>query len=281
MLYEQFFITEETVNEYLFFLVEEEHAAATIKKYSHSLNSLKDFLDGKEVTKQAVIEWETELCQTHKKTSVNSMLVAVNGFFAYFKLRIKMKLLKIQQTAFVPKNKIMTQTDYERLIRAAMAENDEQLALVMQTLGSTGIRISELKFITVETALDGKADVTNKNKTRIVFICSDLQNLLLGYAKKENITTGSIFITRNGKPLDRSNIWRKIKNLSEKANVEKSKLFTHNFRKMFAKSFYTESKDIAKLADVLGHSNISTTRIYIMESGDEHLRIIESLKLVV
>ena len=209
------------------------------------------------------------------------MLVAVNGFFNYFGFKIKMKLAKIQKNTFIPKNKIMTYGDYGRLINAARARNDEQLVLLMQTLGSTGIRVSELKFITVETVRNGYAEVTNKGKTRIVFISEDLKKVLLPYAKKKGIKSGYIFITRNGKPLDRSNIWRKIKNLSEMAGVEKSKVFTHNFRKIFANMFYSKSKDIAKLADILGHSNVSTTRLYIMESGDKHLKIIQSMKMVI
>ena len=281
MFNSKFLITAESIAQYIENLRNNEHAEATIEKYEHDIRAFAHYLNDSEATKQAAIEWRKELQETHAATSVNAAISAVNGYFEFFDLGIKMKFLKIQKNTFIPKEKILTQKDYERLIHAARAKNDERLVCIMQTLGSTGIRVSELKFITVESVLDGKAEVTNKNKTRIVFICNDLKNLLLGYAKKENITSGSIFITRNAKPLDRSNIWRKIKNLSEKANVEKSKLFTHNFRKMFAKSFYTKSKDIAKLADILGHSNINTTRVYIMESGDEHLKIIESLKLVV
>ena len=277
----QFFITEEKINEYLSYLREEEHAPATIEKYSRDIRNFKNFLNGSEITKQAAVDWEIKLCETHKKSSVNAMLVAVNGFFRYFNIKINMKLLKIQRNTFVSKNKILSAGDYERLIHAAKSRNDECLALLMQTLGSTGIRVSELKFITVAAVRDGKAEVTNKSKTRIVFIIKALKNLLLAYTKKRGIISGCIFITKNGKPLDRSNIWRKIKKLSESAKIEKSKLFTHNFRKMFALRFYNKSKDISKLADILGHSNINTTRLYIMENGDKHLKIIESLKLVI
>ena len=277
----QFFITDEKINEYLSYLRDEERAPATIEKYSRDIRSFKNFLDGGEATKQAAITWENKLCETRKKTSVNAMLVAVNGFFSYFGFKIKMKLAKIQKNTFIPKNKIMTYGDYGRLINTARAQNDEQLVLLMQTLGSTGIRVSELKFITVETVRNGYAEVTNKGKTRIVFISEDLKKVLLPYAKKKGIKSGYIFITRNGKPLDRSNIWRKIKNLSEAAGVEKSKVFTHNFRKIFASRFYGKSKDIAKLADILGHSSVSTTRLYIMEGGEKHLKIIESLKMVI
>lgn len=281
MLTDKFYITEKNITEYISYLKDEEHAHATIEKYSRDIRNLKDFLNGTEITKQAVIEWENKLYETHKKTSINAMLVAVNGFFKYFNLKINMKLLKIQKNTFIAKNKILTPGDYERLIYAAKSRNDERLSLLMQTLGSTGIRVSELKFITVEAVHDGKAEVTNKSKTRVVFINKDLKRLLLTYAKKRSIISGCIFITKNGKPLDRSNIWRKIKKLSKLSGVEKSKLFIHNFRKMFALRFYKKSKDISKLADILGHSNINTTRLYIMESGDEHLKIIESLKLVI
>jgi len=278
---DKFFITTKKIYEYISYLKNEENSPATIEKYTRDIRNFKDFLNDAEVTKQMAIEWENKLCETHKKTSVNAMLVAINGFFKYFNLKIKMKLFKIQQNTFIPKNKVLTTGDYERLINAAKSRNDEQLALLMQTLGSTGIRVSELKFITVEAVWNGKAEITNKSKTRVVFIVKDLKKLLLAYAKKHDIISGCIFVTKNGKPLDRSNIWRKIKGLSEVARVEKSKLFTHNFRKMFAIRFYNKSKDISKLADILGHSNINTTRLYIMESGDEHLKIIESLKLVI
>ena len=278
---DKFYITTEKINEYISYLRDEEHAPATIEKYSRDIRNLKDFLNNSEVTKQTAIEWEYELCQTHKKSSVNAMIVAVNGFFKYFNIKINIKLLKIQKNTFLSKNKILSVNDYERLINTAKSRNDESLALLMQTLGSTGIRVSELKFITVEAMRDRKAEVTNKNKTRIVFITKDLKKLLLAYSKKRGIISGSIFVTKTGKPLDRSNIWRKIKKLSELAKVEKNKLFTHNFRKMFALRFYNKSKDISKLADILGHSNINTTRLYIMESDDKHLKIIESLKLVI
>ena len=281
MFNSKFFITAESIAQYIENLKNNEHAEATIEKYEHDIRAFAHYLNDSEATKQAAIEWRKELQETHAATSVNAAISAVNGYFEFFDLGIKMKFLKIQKNTFIPKEKILTQKDYERLIHAARAKNDEQLVCIMQTLGSTGIRVSELKFITVESVLDGKAEVTNKNKTRMVFICEDLKKLLLDYAKKKGIASGAIFITRNGKPLDRSNIWRKIQNLSDTAKVKKSKLFPHNFRKMFAKSFYGKSKDLAKLSDLLGHGNINTTKIYIMETGDEHLKIIESLKLVI
>jgi len=276
-----FFITTEKINEFISHLQKKERAPATIEKYTRDIRNFKDFLNGAEVTKQALVEWSNKLCETYKKASVNAMIVAVNRFCKYCKFKIKKKLLKIQQNTFIPQNKILTYNDYVRLINAAKARNDEQLVLLMETLGSTGIRVSELKYITVEAVRCGLAEVTNKGKTRTVFIIDDLKKVLLPYAKKKGIKSGSIFITRNGKPLDRSNIWRKLKNLSEAAGVEKSKVFTHNFRKIFAVMYYNKSKDIVKLADILGHSNVMTTRIYIMESSARHLKIIKSMKMVI
>ena len=225
----KFYITDEKMHQYISYLKEEEHASATIEKYTRDIRNFKDFLNGSEVTKQAAIEWESQLFETHKKTSINAMLVAVNGFFKYYNVKISMKLLKIQRNTFIPKNKVLTTGDYERLIYAAQSQNDERLAFLIQTLGSTGIRVSELRFIIVEAVMDGKTKVSNKSKTRIVFITKDFKKLLLAYAKKHGITTGCIFVTKNGKVIDRSNIWRKIKRLSEVAKVEKNKLFPEIF----------------------------------------------------
>ena len=278
---DKFYITEANITEYIFYHITEEHAASTIDKYTQIIRDFAGFANGSEITKQLVINWENELKKTHKITSVNTMLTAVNGFFAYFNLNIKMKLLKIQKNTFIPQSKILTKSDYERLIETAREQKDELMALLMQTLGSTGIRIGELKFITVEAAQEGKSEVTNKSKTRIVFIPKELNKRLLTYAKKCGITSGGIFVTRSGKPLDRSNISRRIKKIGKAAGIEESKLFCHNFRRLFAVSFYSKSRDLSKLADLLGHSRLDTTRIYIMESGASHLKIIESMQMII
>ena len=171
--------------------------------------------------------------------------------------------------------------DYEKLIKVALKNNNERLSLIIQTLGCTGIRISELKYITVDAARTGEVTIRCKGKTRTVFLISKLRSKLINYAKKNGIQNGVIFITRGGKPIDRSNVWREMKKLCAECGIEKEKVFPHNLRHLFDRSFYKIEKDIAKLADVLGHSSINTTRIYIISTGSEHRRQMENLKLVI
>lgn len=212
--------------------------------------------------------------------TVNAMLVAINGFFSFFELGIKVKPLKIQRTTFLTEEKELTFKEYIRLLKAAYARN-ERIAHIMQTICATGIRVSELKFITADAVRSGQAKVRNKGKIRTVFIPNDLKILLLQYAEKHGIQSGSIFITKTGRPLDRSNIWTAMKNLCAAAGVDESKVFPHNLRRLFARTFYAKDRDIMKLSDMLGHSDVATTKIYVMDTGSEHRRIINSLGLVI
>jgi len=208
------------------------------------------------------------------------MIAAINGFFNFFKCDIKIKQYKIQHKTFIPTECELTNEDYEKLLRTAKMQNNERLCFVMQTICATGIRVSELQFITVEAIKKGYAEIQNKGKIRTILIPTDLIQVLLRYIKKHKIKSGCIFITKNGKPLNRSNIWAEMKKLCKTAGVDEKKVFPHNLRRHFAIRFYNKIKDLSKLADVLGHSNINTTRIYLKGSSAEHLRIINSLGLV-
>ena len=194
--------------------------------------------------------------------------------------KIHLKSLRIQRRLFAEKKKELTRAEYERLVKAARGKEDERLALILETICSTGIRVSEIKYITFEAALSGRADISLKGKIRTILIPKKLCRRLIRYAKGKNIRSGQIFLTRSGKPLSRKQIWADMKAVCEAAHVDKEKVFPHNLRHLFARAFYTATKDIAKLADVLGHSSIQTTRIYLISTEEEHRSAIERLKLV-
>lgn len=192
-----------------------------------------------------------------------------------------MKSLKVQQQVFCPEEKELTKAEYERLCRTAEKKQNERLCLILQTICGTDIRVSELQFITVEAVRKGEATVSLKGKTRSIFIVRDLQKKLLRYISEQKITAGAVFVTRMGKPISRTNIWREMKNLCVEAEVNPEKVFPHNLRHLFARVFYSIEKDIAKLADILGHSSINTTRIYIISTGTEHRKRMERMRLII
>ena len=262
-------------------LREQERAGATIQKYVRDLNALLEFLDGGPLTKAALLEWKGRLIESYAPASVNSMLAAVNGFLSFMGWRdLKIKPLKIQKSPFCDEGKELTQAEYARLVRAAEGEGNERLSLVIQTICATGIRVSELKFITVEAVRSGRGEINNKGKRRSVFLPEKLRRVLKKYLQKQKITAGAVFVTRGGKPIDRSNIWRDMKRLCESAGVEPGKVFPHNLRHLFARTYYALEKDLSRLADILGHSNVNTTRIYTAESGLVHARQLDRMGLV-
>ena len=215
-------------------------------------------------------------------TSANSMIAAVNSFLRYAGWHeLCIKQFKIQKTAYSSEEKELSAAEFHSLIKTAEKNNKERLSLVIQTICGTGIRVSEMQYLTVEAVRKGEATVSCKGKTRKIFVVSKLQKRLLAYAKRNNIASGMLFTTKNGKPLDRSNIWREMKKLCELAGIAAEKVFPHNLRHLFARTFYGIEKDIAKLADILGHSNINTTRIYIMTTFAEHKRKMESMRLII
>lgn len=274
-------LTAEMIQRYADYLQEQERAGATIQKYLHDLTALLDFLHGGGLTKAALIEWKTQFIEAHAPATVNSMLAAVNGFLSFMGWReLAVKLLKIQRSPFTDERRELTREEYARLVRAAEREGNQRLSLMIQTICATGIRMSELKFITVEAVKTGRTEIVNKGKRRPVFLPEKLRRLLKTYLQKQKITAGAVFVTRTGKPVDRPNIWRDMKRLCESAGVEPGKVFPHNLRHLFARTYYTLEKDLSRLADILGHSNVNTTRIYTAESGLVHARQMERMGLI-
>lgn len=275
-------ITETQLKDFTEYLRKNERSTATIQKYLHDVRHFADFSNGKAITKDTVLSYKEKLAETHALTSANSMLAALNTFFCFLGVKeFCVKQFKVQKQTYLPEEKELTRSEYLRLVTAAEKTGNERLSLIIQTICGSGIRVSELKFITVEAVNRGKAEVRCKGKIRTVFIVKELKRKLLRYANRTGIKTGSIFITKTGKPVNRTNIWREMKNLCQKANINPEKVFPHNLRHLFARVFYKIEKDIAKLADILGHSSINTTRIYIMTTGAEHLKRMESMRLII
>ena len=270
------------VQRYAAYLREQERAPATIQKYVRDLTALLDYLDGQPLTKAALIGWKEHLTACHAPTTVNSMLAALNGFLNFMGWReCAVKLLKIQKSLFCDEHRELTRAEYARLVSAAQRRDNERLSLVMSTICATGIRVSELRFITAEAVQTDRAEITNKGKRRTVFLPDKLRRLLKKYLQGQKKTAGAVFTTRTGKPLDRSNIWRDMKALCESAGVEPGKVFPHNLRHLFARTYYSIEKDLSRLADILGHSSVNTTSIYTVESGSVHLRQMERMGLVI
>ena len=275
-------ITKEQIKNYIIFLREQERSESTVQKYAHDLNTLAEFLDGRPVAKGLLLEWKEDLVGTYAPASVNTILATVNRFLTFCGWsELRLRPLKIQKALFLNEEKELTRAEYIRLIRAAERKENERLALVIQTICATGIRVSELRYITVEAVQAGRAEVNNKGKRRTVFLPDKLRRLLKTYLRKQKITAGAVFISRNGRPLNRSNIWRDMKALCESAGVEEGKVFPHNLRHLFARTYYAQERDLSRLADILGHTNITTTRIYTAESGAVHARQIGRLGLIV
>ena len=274
-------ITNDLIQKFKEYLETEEKAVATIEKYVHDVLAFMAWLAGAEVSKLVVLEYKHELTEKYAPASVNSALSSLNSFFIFNEwYDCKVKALKIQKQIFANKDKELTKAEYERLLMAAKQKKNQRLYFLMQTICSTGIRVSELRFITVEAVLRGQAHINCKGKMRVVILTNQLCKMLKNYIKENKIISGSVFVTKTGKPLDRSNIWSDLKKLCESAGVDKEKVFPHNFRHLFARTYYTLQKDIVRLADILGHSNVNTTRIYTMESGEVHRRQLQKLGLL-
>lgn len=274
-------ITGATIAEFRNYLILEERSAATIEKYTRDAKTFARFAEKREVTKQLVIAYKKHLQETYAVRSVNSMLASINTLFTFLQWGdLRVKSLKLQQQIFCPEEKELSRAEYVRLCAAAVQKNNRRLYLLLQTICGTGIRVSELQCITVEAIRRGEVTVHCKAKTRTVFVVKELKKQLLRYAAAQGIKSGRIFVTKSGKPLSRSNIWREMKALCMKANVNPQKVFPHNLRHLFARVFYGMEKDIATLADILGHSSINTTRVYIISSGKQHRRRMENMHLI-
>jgi len=274
-------ITEKLIKNFRNYLINEEKSDATLEKYIRDIGAFLAWLCGRGVDKQTVIEYKAYLVENYKPASVNSVLSSLNSFFIYNEwYDCKVKSLKIQKQIFASKDKELTKAEYERLLDAAKSKKNERLYLLMQTICSTGIRVSELRFVTVAAVNTGVASINCKGKLRQVFLPKALCKVLARYIREQKITSGSVFVSRTGKPLDRSNIWSDMKKLCESAGVSKDKVFPHNLRHLFARTYYSLQKDIVRLADILGHSSVDTTRIYTKETGEVHKRQIEKMGLL-
>ena len=274
-------ITNEIVSRFKLYLYEEEKSDNTIEKYIRDIRFFREWLGGGGIDKSVVLEYKKELCEKYAPKSVNSILSSLNALFMYMNwYELKVKTLKIQRQIFADKEKELTKAEYERLLTAAKNKRNERLYYLMQTIGSTGLRISELKYVTCEAVKAGQAVINCKGKIRKVFLPKQLCKMLKAYIKQQHIKSGSVFITKTGRPLDRSTVWKMLKDLCESANVSRSKVFPHNFRHLFARTFYSLQKDIVRLADILGHSSINTTRIYTIESGEAHIMQLQKLGLL-
>lgn len=269
-------ITNHELSVFEKWLKQEEKSQATLEKYMRDIRHFLAFLGDRKISKEVTIAYKEYLAKEYAPASVNSMLVALNGFLRYFCLqKCCVRLMKIQRQIFCREEKELTRQEYMQLVQASAGS---QISYVLQTICGTGIRVSELQYITVEAVHNGKAVVNCKNKTRIIFIPLPLQRLLKEYIKKSGIQCGPVFLGKNKKPLDRSCIWRKMKELCRAADVAPGKVFPHNLRHLFARTFYKIEKDIVRLADLLGHSSINTTRIYTMETGDQHISRMERIQ---
>ncbi len=275
-------ITASVIAEFKEHLIFEERSTATIEKYLRDVKAFAAYAQNNTVTKETVIAYKNLLQENYAVRSVNSMLASINSLFVFLGWHdLKVKSLKLQQQVFCPEEKELTKAEYTRLCKTAERKHNKRLNLILQTICGTGIRVSELQYITVETVRHGEAIVSCKAKTRSVFIVKELKQKLLRYAAEQGIKSGMIFVTRTGKAISRTNIWREMKALCIEANVNPQKVFPHNLRHLFARVFYGIEKDIAKLADILGHSSINTTRIYIISTGTEHRKRMENMRLII
>ena len=276
-------LTEEKMATFAVYLKSEEKSENTIEKYIRDIRAFATYMGEANITKESVISYKNKLISdNYAVRSINSMLASLNGLFSFLGWAdFKVKSIKLQRQIYCPEEKELTKAEYMRLVNTAKQKGNERLNLLIQTICGTGIRVSELQYITVESVKCGEAVVSLKGKTRSVFIVRELQKKLLRYAADQKITSGAIFITRNGKAMSRTNIWREMKSLCEQAGVNPQKVFPHNLRHLFARTFYGIEKDIAKLADILGHSSINTTRIYIITTGNEHRQRMENMRLII
>lgn len=274
-------LTQEQITAYGRHLRSEEHAPGTIEKYLRDVNAFARWAEERLVTKELAVEWKKHLLATgHKPVTVNSMLAAVNGLFRFLGWDIRMKFLKIQRQLFRDQSRELSREEYNLLVSTARASGRARLALMMEAICATGVRVSEVRYLTVEATKRGRAEIALKGKIRVILMPGKLCGKLLKYAKRQKITSGQIFLTRSGKPLSRRQIWAEMKGLCKAAGVAPEKVYPHNLRHLFARTFYRACKDIARLADVLGHSSIETTRIYLIGTGAEQTQQIDRLGLV-
>lgn len=265
------------------YLLGEERSAATIEKYGRDVLAFLSWLsDREEISKEVVVGYKQAIIGKYKTTSANSMLVSVNRFLDFIgKKDCQVKLFKIQRNPFRKKDKELTKEEYNRLILAAKAKSSSRLFLMIQAICSTGIRVSEHRFITREALERGRITIYNKGKERVVFLPKKLKKCLLQYCRQNGIYSGPVFVTKSGTPVNRCNVWAEMKALCKEAGVSPEKVFPHNLRHLFAVTYYRMQKDIVHLADILGHSNMEYTRIYTFTSEEEHARVLSRMCLLI
>lgn len=275
-------LTQREFDQFEDYLRHDEREESTIEAYLRSLTRFAEWVDGRAVTKELAMEWKTALSEAgYRPISVNAMLAAVNKFFTCMgREDCKVKYLKLQRQMFRKSEKDLSKEEYQRLVQAAHEKGDLRMELILETICATGIRVGELKYITVEAVRAGVAEIALKGKIRTILLPHRLCRKLQKYAKQQKIASGKIFLTQDGLPVSRQSIWTRMKALCEAAGVERTKVFPHNLRSLFARSFYGSCHDVVRLADVLGHSSIETTRIYLMSTGKEYLRQLDKLGLV-
>ena len=275
-------LTEQAFDQFEDYLRHDEREESTIEAYLRSLTRFAEWADGRAVTKELAMEWKAALSESgYRPISVNAMLAAVNKFFTCMgREDCKVKYLKLQRQMFRKSEKNLSKEEYQRLVQAAHEKGDLRMELILETICATGIRVGELKYITVEAIRAGVAEIALKGKIRTILLPHRLCRKLQKYAKQQKIASGKLFLTQDGLPVSRQSIWTRMKALCEAAGVERSKAFPHNLRSLFARSFYGSCHDVVRLADVLGHSSIETTRIYLMSTGKEYLRQLDKLGLV-
>lgn len=282
MTTQQHTFTQTSIQQYIDSLKSKERSNSTISQYTHALQLLLCCAAGRPLEKSLLIAWKKQLIQRYAPTTVNALFAAVNGYLKYHQRSdLLIQPLKIQRPHFSDEHKELTHTEYQRLVQTAERTRQHRLALILQTIAATGIRVSELRFITADAVCSGRAYIHNKGKHRLVLLPSKLCALLKRYLRQQKKSAGPVFTTRTGRPIDRSNIWRAMKALCRQASVAPEKVFPHNLRHLFARTFYAAEKDLLRLADLLGHASVDTTRIYTLESGAEHLRQLDRMHMVI
>lgn len=276
------YLTEQAVTKFIQHMERSEYALGSIEKYRRDIFRFAAWLEDGRVRAESAAAWKKHLLDSgYAPVTINSMLVALNSFFKFCGWEeCRVKELRIQRRLFREREKELTKEEYTRLLEAAQIVGKERLALLMETICATGIRVSEVKYITVETLALGRAEVALKGKIRTILIPNKLCRKLLKYAQKQKIASGEVFLTRSGRGMSRRQIWAEMKTICKQAGVEGSKVFPHNLRHLFARAFYKAYRDVSKLADVLGHSSVETTRIYLISTGTEHARQMERLGLI-
>lgn len=275
-------INEEQISKFEQWLYDKENAKATIQKYLTDIRTLLRFLGkDKKIDKSRLLEYKEWLRERYAISSVNSMLAALNQFLEFSGVSVwKVRRFKAQKSMFLQEEKELTKGEFHRLVAEARKEGKNWLALCMETIAATGIRISELQYFTVESIRRGRIEVFNKGKYRRILLPAIIQKKLLKFGKENKIKNGSIFLAKNGKPKNRSIIWREMKKLKEKTGIKGEKIFPHNLRHLFARMYYQNTKDLTGLADLLGHSSLNVTRIYTSNTGEIYQRQLDSMQIL-